>query len=162
MENIDNNEMELNEINEGEEVQNTEAENDFLKSLDDEARNDDPTSPINDDSMLLEQGKITASAMLVFGEGLIKQFGHKDFAFDQSQAEGVANSAAPLFVKYGGELPPWLLQYKEELLFAFAAGTLCFSSVRTVKELKQADLPKEPEKVDGATEDKEQLTNAAH
>lgn len=157
MENINNNEMELNGIGEdeimqntaelngtGEDeiVQNTAEENDFLKSLDDEAVINGDSAAQFDESLLLAQGAMTAGVLLGAGEGLIKQFGHKDFALESSQKENVSKSFAPLFVKYGGELPPWVLQYKEEIMFTFAIGTLCFTSLAQIKGLKKADAEK--------------------
>lgn len=161
MENINNDEMELNQITES----NTDAENDFLNSLDEEPQADDNSASSIEDSILLKQGEMTATIMLSMGENLIKEFGHKDFAFDKAKVEKVANSFAPLFVKYGGELPPWVLQYKEEIMFTFATGALCFTSVKQVKALKKADAPKEAEQSqldENVTQEKEQVTNATH
>ncbi|NOH56374.1 hypothetical protein F0266_26165, partial [Vibrio coralliilyticus] len=76
-------------------------------------------------------------------EQLLKQFAHQDFAFDEEQAKGVASAAAPLFVKYGGELPPWLAAYKEEFAFVVAAGALSFTSFSQIKALKAMDEEKE-------------------
>lgn len=164
MENINNNEMESNLTDDMESElineQNSEIENDFLSSLDDELTDNDSDTSAENNAMLLKQGEMTATALLGVSEGLIKQFGHKDFAFEPSQMENVASSAAPLFVKYGGELPPWLAQYKEELLFLFATGTLCFTSVSQVKALNKADKDKEKALKD--KEKKEQVTDAAN
>lgn len=140
MENIDNNEVELDQI----EVHSEADEAALLNSLDD--KDFDPAEAEQNNannSALLEQGAATVVTVLGVGEQLIKQFGHKDFAFDGSQVENVANASAPLFVKYGGELPPWLAQYKEEIMFTFATGALCFTSFAQVKALKKMDAAKE-------------------
>lgn len=156
MENINNNETELNEINESidsveEVVQHTDEEKDFLNSLDDgDETETDSTAPNMDESLLLAQGEMTGIALLSAGEGLMKQFGHKDFALDAKQKENVSKSFAPLFVKHGGELPPWVLQFKEEIMFTFAFGSLCLASYSQIKALKKVDaekvVNKEPEK----------------
>ncbi|KUI99933.1 hypothetical protein [Vibrio sp. MEBiC08052] len=91
----------------------------------------------------LAAGEATSMAVIGVTEEVIRQFVHKDFMFDEAQVKGVAGAAAPLFVKYGGELPPWLVQYKEELTFVMAAGALGFSSYHQVKELKALDRAKE-------------------
>ncbi|SJN60052.1 hypothetical protein VR7878_04000 [Vibrio ruber DSM 16370] len=100
----------------------------------------------------LAAGEATSMAVIGVTEEVIRQFVHKDFMFDEAQVKGVAGAAAPLFVKYGGELPPWLVQYKEELTFVMAAGALGFSSYHQVKELKALDRAKEIQaaKEDGA------------
>lgn len=155
MKNIDNNEMELNPINpiiESEEIQNTEAENDFLKSLDDDfAENGEPVLEL-DESLMLKQGEASAVGLLSMGECLVQQFGHKDFALDPSQKEAVSKSFAPLFVKHGGELPAWATQYKEEIMFTFAFGTMCFTSYSQVKTLKKVDAKKIVNKIEAEDE----------
>ncbi|PKG39708.1 hypothetical protein [Psychromonas sp. Urea-02u-13] len=140
MENIENNEMESNLIIEEEIIQNTIEETDFLNTLDDGESTE--ATPAIDESLLLAQGEMTAVALLGAGEGLVKQFGHKSFELEKAQKENVSKSFAPLFVKYGGELPPWFLQYKEEIMFTFALGTLCFTSLTQVKALKKVDAEK--------------------
>jgi len=154
MENIKNNETELNETIEPVEsveevIQHTDEEKDFLNSLDDGENETDSTAPNMDESLLLAQGEMTGIALLGAGEGLMKQFGHKDFALDAKQKENVAKSFAPLFVKHGGELPPWVLQFKEEIMFTFAFGSLCLASYSQIKALKKVDaekvVNKEPE-----------------
>ena len=115
----------------------------LLDSLDDDFNPDAVIEKKSQKDQLLEQGAMTATAVLGVGEQMLKQFGHKEFAFNPEQAEGVANAAAPLFVKYGGELPPWLAQYKEELMFTFAVGALGFSSHSQIKALKKMDKEKE-------------------
>ena len=128
-------------------------EKQLLNSLEDDFNPDAAIEKKSEKDLLLEQGAMTATAVLGVGEQMLKQFGHKQFAFDPEQAEKVANSAAPLFVKYGGELPPWLLAYKEELMFTFAVGVLGFSSYGQIKTLKNIDKAKEVKEV--KTEDEE-------
>lgn len=125
------------------EVHDEFDEKELLNSLDDDFDPDAEIEKKSQKDLLLEQGAMTATAVLGVGEQMLKQFGHKQFAFDPAQAEGVANAAAPLFVKYGGELPPWLAVYKEEIAFTFAAGALSFSSYAQIKALKQMDREKE-------------------
>lgn len=143
MENINNNETESNLISdevliEEEVIQNTAEENNFLKSLGDDVIEGTPV----DDAIQLAQGKMTAVGVITAGECMMQQFVHKDFSLDPTQKEHVSDSFAPLFVKYGGELPPWLLQYKEEIAFTFAMGTMCFVSYAQVKALKKIDAEK--------------------
>lgn len=91
----------------------------------------------------LAAGQATAMTVLAVSEQVLKQFGHKQFAFDSELAENFANTAAPLFLKYNGELPPWLATYREELTFVVAAGALGFSSFTQIRELKAIDKAKE-------------------
>ncbi|MYM58528.1 hypothetical protein GTG28_04760 [Vibrio sp. OCN044] len=100
----------------------------------------------------LEAGKQTASVVLGVVEQGLKMFGHKSFEFDPEGAEGVAQAAAPLFVKYNGELPPWLVEYKEEIAFIGAAGALGFSSFQQIKALKAFDKAKEIEQMESESE----------
>lgn len=97
---------------------------------------------IDQEAILLAQGKATVVTVLGVSEQLLKQFGHKDFAFDPSQVENVAESAAPLFKKYDGEMPPWLAAYKEEITFTLAAGALGFTSYQQIRMLKASDKAK--------------------
>ncbi|WP_299021523.1 hypothetical protein [uncultured Photobacterium sp.] len=139
------NEFEVNEIEVNEEVHTPEDEAALLQQLGDEQDFDPSTAEIKtaDNSQALAHGAASVMAVLGVSEQLLKQFGHKDFALDPSQAESVANTAAPLFVKYGGEMPPWLAQYKEEFSFVVAAGALGFSSFQQIRMLKASDAAKE-------------------
>ncbi|UTV27506.1 hypothetical protein [Photobacterium atrarenae] len=139
------NEMELNEIELNEEVHTQEDEAALLQQLGDEQDFDPSTAGAKaaDDAQALAAGAASVMAVLGISEQMLKQFGHKDFAFDPSQAENVANTAAPLFVKYGGEMPPWLAQYKEEFTFVVAAGALGFTSFMQLRMLKASDAAKE-------------------
>ncbi|MEZ8831162.1 hypothetical protein AB6E20_20795 [Vibrio cyclitrophicus] len=102
-------------------------------------------------------GEATASAVLGVTEQMLKQFGHQEFAFDAEQAQNVASAAAPLFVKYGGELPPWLAHYKEELSFVIAAGALGFTSFNQIRTLKAIDEAKEVNPQETESEGKEEV-----
>lgn len=139
------NELEVNEIEVNEDAHTTEEEAALLQQLGDELDFDPSTADIKaaDNSLALAQGAASVMAVLGVSEQLLKQFGHKDFAFDSSQAENVASTAAPLFVKYGGEMPPWLAQYKEEFSFVVAAGALGFSSFQQIRMLKVSDVAKD-------------------
>jgi len=133
-------------------VQTEFDEKKLLDSLDDDFNSDAVIDNKSQKDQILEQGAMTATAVLGVGEQMLKQFGHKEFAFNPEQAEGVANAAAPLFVKYGGELPPWLAQYKEEIMFTFAVGALGFSSHTQIKALKKMDKEKEVKQTQAETE----------
>lgn len=139
------NELEVNEIEVNEDAHTTEEEAALLQQLGEEQDFDPSTADIKaaDNSLALAQGAASVMAVLGVSEQLLKQFGHKDFSFDSSQAENVANTAAPLFVKYGGEMPPWLAQYKEEFSFVVAAGALGFSSFQQIRMLKVSDAAKD-------------------
>ncbi|MEZ8293726.1 hypothetical protein AB6D11_07695 [Vibrio splendidus] len=139
------NELEVNEIEVNEDVHTTEDEAALLQQLGDEQDFDPSTADIKqaDNAQALAQGSASVMAILGVSEQLLKQFGHKDFAIDPSQAESVASTAAPLFVKYGGEMPPWLAAHKEEFAFLVAAGSLGFTSFQQIKMLKASDAAKE-------------------
>ncbi|ARC91242.1 hypothetical protein B6A42_02485 [Vibrio coralliilyticus] len=104
----------------------------------------------------LAAGKQTATVVLGVVEQGLKMFGHQAFEFDPEGAEGVAEAAAPLFVKYNGELPPWLAQYKEEITFVVAAGALGVSSFSQIKALKAFDKAKEVEQAESESEPTEE------
>lgn len=136
--------MEIEQLESIEEVHSEVEEKALLAELDGE--DFDPstiTAKVDAEAAKLAAGE--ASAMMTLGvtEQLLKQFAHQDFAFDEEQAKGVASAAAPLFVKYGGELPPWLAAYKEEFAFVVAAGALSFTSFSQIKALKAMDEEKE-------------------
>ncbi|NOI78402.1 hypothetical protein F0224_22310 [Vibrio coralliilyticus] len=138
------NQMEIEQLENLEEVHSEVEEKALLAELDGE--DFDPstvTAKVDAEAAKLAAGE--ASAMMALGvtEQLLKQFAHQDFAFDEEQAKGVASAAAPLFVKYGGELPPWLAAYKEEFAFVVAAGALGFTSFSQIKALKAMDEEKE-------------------
>jgi len=103
----------------------------------------------------LAMGEATMTAVLGISEQILKQFGHKSFSFDPEQMQGVASAAAPLFVKYNGELPPWLANYREELTFVVAAGALGFNSFTLIQELKAIDKAKDISPDKNATEEEE-------
>ncbi|WP_253819399.1 hypothetical protein [Vibrio coralliilyticus] len=136
--------MEIEQLENIEQAHSEVEEKALLAELDGE--DFDPTTvtaKVDADAAKLAAGE--ASAMMALGvtEQLLKQFAHQDFAFDEEQAKGVASAAAPLFVKYGGELPPWLAAYKEEFAFVVAAGALSFTSFSQIKALKAMDEEKE-------------------
>ncbi|NRF26379.1 hypothetical protein HRJ45_15660 [Vibrio coralliilyticus] len=138
------NQMEIEQLESIEEMHSELEEKALLAELDGE--DFDPstvTAKVDAEAAKLAAGE--ASAMMALGvtEQLLKQFAHQDFAFDEEQAKGVASAAAPLFVKYGGELPPWLAAYKEEFAFVVAAGALSFTSFSQIKALKVMDEEKE-------------------
>ncbi|SHO59132.1 hypothetical protein [Vibrio quintilis] len=120
-------------------------ENALLQELSGEDFNPDTAVQKSDPKKeaALAAGEATTKAVLGVTEQIIKQFAHKDFTFDTAQIDNVATAAAPLFVKYNGELPPWLAAYREELTFVVAAGALGFSSFTQIKALKAIDQAKD-------------------
>lgn len=120
------------------------------RALIDELNNDDgedfnPDKAVNQDSakaMALESGKVAVVMGLGVVQQGVKQFVHQDFEFDEAGVDGVANAAAPLLVKYGGKLPPWLEPYKEEIALFAATGMLVFGSYMQIRELKAMDRAK--------------------
>ncbi len=155
----DLNETEVEHI----ENHNPEDERAFINSLGDDDTDFDPTEPqkvADKHALILERGEATMLTALGVAEGMVKGFVHPEFAFDPNQAEDVAKKTAPLFVKYGGDLPPWLSEYKEELGLLVALGGLGFVSYGQIKHLKAEDLRKELEAKKKAEE--EAVTNATY
>ncbi|MCQ1059858.1 hypothetical protein LRP52_30180 [Photobacterium sp. ZSDE20] len=64
---------------------------------------------------------------------------HHNFEFDPQQAENVARKITPLIVKYGGNPPPWLAKYMDEIMAVAAIGMLGLSSYMQVRSLKIKD-----------------------
>lgn len=164
MEDLNNIETESLPVDEQINVHSELDEKELLNSLDEDFNPDTVIDKKSQKEMLLEQGAMSATAVLGVGEQMLKQFGHKKFAFDEAQVENVAKAAAPLFVKYGGELPPWLAQYKEEIMFTFAAGALGLGSYSQIKALKKIDKekevkPSEPEVGNAQSETKSNATD---
>ncbi|MCJ8350738.1 hypothetical protein [Moritella sp.] len=162
MENLDNIETEALPVDEQISVHSELDEKELLNSLGEDFNPDTVIDKKSQKEMLLEQGAMSATAVLGVGEQMLKQFGHKQFAFDEAQVENVAKAAAPLFVKYNGELPPWLAQYKEEIMFTFAAGALGFGSYSQIKALKKIDKEKEVKPTEPEVENSqsESISNA--
>lgn len=77
---------------------------------------------------------------LTMAEEFIKNMVHQDFKFDETQAEKVANAFAPLLLKYGGEPPPWMAKYMDEITALCAVGMLGFGSFMQIKQLKADEL----------------------
>ncbi|NOI32329.1 hypothetical protein F0255_26570 [Vibrio coralliilyticus] len=155
------NQMEIEQLENIEQAHSEVEEKALLAELDGE--DFDPstvTAKVDADAAKLAAGE--ASAMMALGvtEQLLKQFAHQDFAFDEEQAKGVASAAAPLFVKYGGELPPWLAAYKEEFAFVVAAGALGFTSFSQIKALKDFDRAKEVQQMENEPEATEARSEA--
>ena len=143
MENLNNSETEAASSEVQLDMHNEFDEKELLNSLDEDFNPDTAIENKSQKELLLEQGAMSATAVLGVGEQMLKQFGHKKFSFDEAQVENVAKAAAPLFVKYGGEFPPWLAQYKEEIMFTFAAGALSLGSYSQIKALNKIDKEKE-------------------
>ncbi len=149
------NQMDIEDIQDPENIVEThskEQESAFLNSVAEEEKDfDSDNSPevkkLQDgqsavEKAALKMGEQSAIAGLGVIEQMIKQFGHKQFAFDPEQAQNLAEATAPLMLKYNGEMPPWLVAYKEELAFTIAAGGLAFGSVQQVRFLKASDAAK--------------------
>ncbi|UAB68815.1 hypothetical protein INR79_09665 [Vibrio sp. SCSIO 43132] len=87
------------------------------------------------------------AAMLVGGaEYLIQQAVHPALSFGEPHSAALAKATAPILHKYGGELPPWLKPYKEELGFVVAlatAGGSMFFQYRAIKQAEEAAKVKE-------------------
>jgi len=154
MEDLNNIETESLPVDEQINVHSELDEKKLLDSLDEDFNPDAVIEKKSQKEQLLEQGVMSATAVLGVSEQMLKQFGHKKFAFDEAQVENVAKAAAPLFVKYGGELPPWLAQYKEEIMFTFAAGALGLGSYSQIKALKKIDKEKEVKEAKPEEEEK--------
>ncbi|WP_133638247.1 hypothetical protein [Photobacterium lutimaris] len=69
----------------------------------------------------------------------MKTMVHHNFEFDPQQAENVTQKIAPLIVKYGGNPPPWLAKYMDEIMAVAAIGILGLSSYMQVRSLKIKD-----------------------
>ena len=118
----------------------------FINEFDEDAQDFDPAETelvSENEAALLAGGKATVTVVLGVVEQGLQQFGHKDFAFSDEQAKNLAEKAAPLFVKYNGEMPPWLVEYQHELMTVFAVGGLGFSSYQQIKELRAIDAAKD-------------------
>ncbi|MCR9472270.1 hypothetical protein NB496_03260 [Vibrio alginolyticus] len=111
----------------------------FIGGLDEEFIAPDESQ--NPPPPAIDASQATAMFSLNMVEGLLKQFGHHDFAFDESQKENTAAAIAPALAKYNGELPPWLEPYKEEVFAVIAVGTLGITSYMQIKALKALDKP---------------------
>lgn len=139
---MENTEQEFEQV----EVHSEAEEAGFLNTLTDDVEDFDPSEieqQTESDTAMLAQGAATVVTVLGVAELLAKKVGHKDVVFDQSEVENLANAAAPLFVKYGGEAPPWLADWKEEIMFGVAGVSFGFSVVGQVKELRALDAAKD-------------------
>lgn len=94
------------------------------------------------------------SAMLALGavEVVIRRFRQKSFSFEPEEVEEMAEATAPLLVKYNGEMPTWLAEYKEEITFVTAAGALGYGSIQKIKALDAIDRAKEIEQMESEPE----------
>ncbi|MCW4446828.1 hypothetical protein OHV10_21545 [Vibrio splendidus] len=116
----------------------TGEENAFLNELDEEFV---PPEMGNESASMTatDSAQMTALFGLNMTEGLLKQFAHSGFSFDETQKENTAAALAPALAKYNGQLPPWLEPYKEEVFALLALGTLGFTSYAQIKALKALD-----------------------
>ncbi|KHT64358.1 hypothetical protein RJ45_06935 [Photobacterium gaetbulicola] len=154
-ENLAANDDELN-TNQGLESHNEQDEKDFINSLDDDF---DPTAA---DTQVQQQEleQQAAGAMVFVGlmtiEQTMKTIVHPRFEFDPKQAESVAEKIAPLIVKYGGNPPPWLAKYMDEIMAVAAIGMLSLSSYMQVRTLKAEDIELAKAKQKAANDDQQQ------
>ena len=123
------------------EMHSTAEESDFLRSLDDDFEPQAIPSQ-TDQKVELEAAAALASGGLMAVEGGLKMMLHPDFAFDAKQTQNVAEKVAPLVLKYGANPPEWVKEYMQEIIAAFAIGSLAFGSVMQVRQLKLADEEK--------------------
>lgn len=126
------------------ESRNEAEENQFLKDIAAEAGEFDPSTVQaesgQDNSLELAMMAGMVGGGLTVAEEFIKNMVHPDFKFDEAQAEKVAEAFAPLLLKYGGEPPPWLAKYMDEITALCAVGMLGFGSYMQIKQLKSDEL----------------------
>ncbi|MGF1702515.1 hypothetical protein L4D09_19660 [Photobacterium makurazakiensis] len=150
------------EIHDQLESHTEQDESTFVNSLDGE--DFDPTAVDNQaEQQALE---VEAAAGIVFVglmtiEQTMKTVVHHNFAFDPQQSESVATKVAPLIVKYGGNPPPWLAKYMDELMAVAAIGMLGISSYMQVKKLNADDIAAAKEKTKQAANDDHHKTVGA-
>ncbi|RWX54976.1 hypothetical protein [Photobacterium chitinilyticum] len=141
------------------ETHSEQDEKAFLSTLDDDSQDFDPTSvKAKEDD---KKAETEAAAGVVFiglmtVEQTMKTLVHPEFGFDPDQSEAVAYKVAPLIVKYGGNPPPWLAAYMDEIMAVAAIGMLAISSWMQVKQLKAADIAAAKEKAKQAANDDHQ------
>ncbi|MCW8330884.1 hypothetical protein MD588_18995 [Photobacterium sp. SDRW27] len=141
------------------ETHSEQEEKAFLNTLDDDSHDFDPASVQAKEQDT--KAEIEAAAGVVFiglmtVEQTMKTMVHPDFAFNPEQAESVAYKVAPLIVKYGGNPPPWLAAYMDEIMAVAAIGMLGLSSFMQIKQLKAADIEAAKEKAKNAANDDHQ------
>ncbi|MGR5064683.1 hypothetical protein [Photobacterium sp. DNB22_13_2] len=153
-ENLAANDDELN-TDLGLESHNEQDEKDFINSLED-------FDPAVADTKVQQQEIETqaAGAMVFVGlmtiEQTMKTMVHHNFEFDPQQAENVAQKIAPLIVKYGGNPPPWLAKYMDEIMAVAAIGMLGLSSYMQVRNLKIKDIELAKKAKQAANDDNQQ------
>ncbi len=84
-----------------------------------------------------------AGEMVNTFEMLLQQFGHHKFKIDDERKAQTAVQIAPVIKKYGDSIGGALGDYKEEMFAALAIGSLAFSSIKEIKQLKAIDAAKE-------------------
>lgn len=112
----------------------------FINSLDEDF---DPTTAneqTNTKAMEVEAAAGIVFVGLMTLEQTMKGMVHPRFNFDPEQSEKVAYKVAPLIVKYGGNPPPWMAKYMDEIMAVAAIGMLSLSSYMQVRQLKAEDL----------------------
>ncbi len=64
-----------------------------------------------------------------FLEGL-----HPAIKYDEQQRAMIASAMSPVLAKHGGQLPPWLEPWKEEIVLGLVLGFAGMQTVRAVKD----------------------------
>lgn len=64
--------------------------------------------------------------------------------YPEEVREKVAERLAPVLVKYGGHMPPWLEKWKDELMLAIVLGGVAYGSVKAVKEYQPPEKEAAP------------------
>lgn len=67
-----------------------------------------------------------------------------ELEYDDKTRDRVARKLAPVLAKRNGELPPWLLAYKEELALAWTLSMVVGMSYRQIKEAKAQEDDDKP------------------
>ncbi|PPE71787.1 hypothetical protein C3942_21780 [Solimonas fluminis] len=74
-----------------------------------------------------------AVGLSLISKGVEKVKGVKVVFGQETLAEG-ADAVAPLLAKHNGKMPPWVMQYREELGAAVFAGKIAFQVWLAIKE----------------------------
>ncbi|WP_273860559.1 hypothetical protein [Photobacterium sp. GSS17] len=112
----------------------------FINSLDEDFDPTTATEQTNTKAMEVDAAAGIVFVGLMTLEQTMKGMVHPRFTFDPEQSEKVAYKVAPLIVKYGGNPPPWMAKYMDEIMAVAAIGMLSLSSYMQVRQLKAEDL----------------------
>lgn len=59
---------------------------------------------------------------------------HPAIEYEKGTREQVAERLAPVLAKHGGKMPPWLEQWKEEIMLVITLGSVAYGTVKAVRE----------------------------